>query len=125
MSGQDSPEPKPNDRDAFYLSHMLECIEDIGRYCTNNDIASDQRTLDAVLRKLQILTESSTRVSTELKAAYTHVTWRELAGFRNVVVHDYFDISVERIGRIVREDIPKLKDQILAILAAIGGRGDG
>jgi uncharacterized protein with HEPN domain len=77
---------------------MLECIEDIELYCASADIGSDQRTLDAVLRKL--LTESST---------YDQVRWRELAGFRNVVVHDYLGIRVERIRPIVREDIPKLK----------------
>jgi uncharacterized protein with HEPN domain len=99
---------------------MLECIEDIERYCESSDLASDQRTLDAVLRKLQILTESSMRVSAELKTEYAQVSWRELAGFRNVVVHDYLGIRVERIGPIVREDIPKLREQILAILAAIG-----
>ena len=50
---------------------------------------SNERTLDAVLRRLQILPESSERVSPELKLADPVVRWRELAGFRNVVVHDY------------------------------------
>jgi uncharacterized protein with HEPN domain len=81
---------------------MLECIEDIELYCASGDIGSDQRTLDAVLRRLQILTESSTRVSAEVKAAYDQVRWRELAGFRNVVVHDYLGIRVERIWPISR-----------------------
>jgi uncharacterized protein with HEPN domain len=127
LSGRDSAEPDPDspaspNRDAFYLMHMLECIDDIERYCASGDIESDQRTLDAVLRKLQILTESSMRVSAEVKTAYGQVRWRELAGFRNVVVHDYLGIRVERIGLIVREDVPKLKEQILAILAAIGDK---
>jgi len=98
---------------------MLECIDDIERYCASGDMGSDQRTLDAVLRKLQILTESSTRVSAEIKTVYSQVRWRELAGFRNVVVHDYLGIRVERIWPIVREDIPKLKEQILAFLTSI------
>ena len=71
---------EPPDRDAFYLVHMLECIETIERYCAHDDIDSDQRTMDAVLRQLQILTESSKRISTELKAAWPDVSWRELAG---------------------------------------------
>ena len=75
---------EPPDRDAFYLVHMLECIETIERYCAHDDIDSDQRTMDAVLRQLQILTESSKRISTELKAAWPDVSWRELAGLRNL-----------------------------------------
>ena len=106
-----------DNRDAFYLAHIPECIENIDRYCATTDLESDQRTLDAVLRQLQILTESSKRVSPELKTAFPEVRWRELAGFRNVVVHDYLGIRVERIWPVVREDLPKLKTQIPAILA--------
>lgn len=107
------------ERDAFYLAHMLECIESIERYSAAHDIELDELTQDAVLRKLQILAESSKRVSDARKAEFPEVRWRELAGFRNVVVHDYLGIRVERILPIVREDIPALKAQVLAILAAI------
>ena len=100
---------------------MLECIDSIAAYCAAGDMGSDERTLDAVLRKLQILTESPKRVSEELKVAHPAVAWRELAGFRNVVVHDYLGIRVERVGGIVNNDIPSLREQIAAILAAVGG----
>jgi uncharacterized protein with HEPN domain len=100
---------------------MLECIDAIETYCADGDIESDKRTLDAVLRRLQILTESSKRVSNQLKTAYPEVPWSELAGFRNVVVHDYLGIRVERIWPIVRKDIPKLREQLAAILAEISG----
>jgi uncharacterized protein with HEPN domain len=117
----DSPpnEQTPKERDAFYLAHMLECIDAIESYCAAGDVESDERTLDAVLRRLQILTESSKRVSDELKAAYPNVPWRELAGFRNVVVHDYLAISTERILSIVSRDIPSLKEKLATILAAL------
>jgi len=98
---------------------MLECIDAIEVYCGSEDIASDERTLDATLRKLQLLTESSKRISEELKAAHPTVAWRALAGFRNVVVHDYPGIRIERIIPIVRNDLPALRRQISAILAKI------
>jgi uncharacterized protein with HEPN domain len=98
---------------------MLECIESIERYSASRDIELDELTQDAVLRKLQILAESSKRVSEARKAEFSQVRWRELAGFRNVVVHDYLGIRVERILPIVRHDIPALKVQIMAILATI------
>lgn len=98
---------------------MLECIGDIEDYCKDAAIDKDPRTLDAVLRKLQILTESSMRVSAALKAAHSEISWRELAGFRNVVVHDYLGIRVERISPIVDNDLPKLKEQLQAILSTL------
>jgi uncharacterized protein with HEPN domain len=119
--------PSPADRDAFYLTHMLECIASILRYSASDRIDSDridsdELTQDAVLRKLQLLTGSSKRISAVRKAANPEVRWPELAGFRNVVVHDYLGVRVERILPIVAKDIPILKEQIEAILAAIGRR---
>jgi uncharacterized protein with HEPN domain len=119
LSDPPANEQTPNERDAFYLAHMLECIGAIESYCATGDVQSDERTLDAVLRRLQILTESSNRVSDELKAAFPDVPWRELAGFRNVVVHDYLAISTERILPIVSRDIPSLKEKLAAILSAL------
>jgi len=107
------------DRDAFYLRHMLECIDAIESYCADLDFESDERTTDAVLRRLQILTESSRRISDGLKSTWPAVAWRELAGFRNVVVHDYLGIRVERIWPIVRDDIPRLRNQLSDILATL------
>jgi uncharacterized protein with HEPN domain len=98
---------------------MLECIDSIAAYCAAGELASDERTLDAVLRKLQIPTESSKRVSEQLKAAHSEVAWRELAGFRNIVVHDYLGIKLERIEAIVREELPTLREQISAMLAGM------
>lgn len=66
---------------------MLECIESIERYSASNDVSVDERTQDAVLRKVQIPAESSKRVSEAGKAEFPQVRWRKLAGFRNVVVH--------------------------------------
>ena len=48
---------------------------------------------DGVVRNLQILTESSQRVSSELKTQYPSVDWRGLSGLRNVLVHEYFGIN--------------------------------
>ena len=112
-------EPIPNERDVFYLTHMLECIHAIEDYSAGVDVASDERTLDAVLRRLQILTESSKRVSEEVKTAHPDVPWRELAGFRNVVVHDYLAISGEQISQIIGRDIPKLREQLASLLASL------
>ena len=119
MSEETAKPRHSNDRDAFYLSHMMEFIAAIESYCSAGDVESDERTLDAVLRRLQLLTESSKRVSDALKAAYPNIPWRELAGFRNVVVHDYLAISTERILPIVSRDIPALRERLASILAAL------
>ena len=88
----------------------LECIERIEHYCADGEqsFASDEVIEDRVLPNLQVLTESSQRISLELKTSHAEVDWRALAGFRNVLVHDYLGINVARVWRIV-SDVPLLK----------------
>ncbi len=75
------------------------------------------KTCDSVIRNLQILAESSRRISPELKARHPDVDWKNMKGFRNILVHDYLGLDLEKIWMIVENDIPKLKKQATSILA--------
>lgn len=72
--------------DRLYLVHVLECIDRIERYTAEGKEAfmADERTQDAVLRNLQVLSESTQRLSEDLKADHPEVDWRGISGFRNV-----------------------------------------
>ena len=65
---------------------------------------------DAVIRNLQTLTESSQRLSDELKATEPQIPWRELAGFRNVIVHGYLGVDLGAVWLVVEQDLPALAD---------------
>jgi uncharacterized protein with HEPN domain len=71
---------------------------------------------DAILHNLQLLGESVKRISEELKGRHPEVPWRDIAAFRNVVVHDYLGVDLELMWRIVVERIPELRLQIERIL---------
>src|ERR1039457_5478042 len=87
------------------------------RYCQNGKEAFRESDLiqDAVLRNLQTLAESTQRIGDHLKARHPEVDWRAIAGFRNVLVHDYLGINLERIWEIVSVHLPLLSSQIEAI----------
>jgi uncharacterized protein with HEPN domain len=108
--------------DRLYLIHITECIQRIEQYTADGRAAflADIRTQDAVPRNLHTLAESTQRTSDDLKAAHPEVEWRGIAEFRNVVVHDYLGIDIEEIWDIVQDDLPELKAEIEAILAATG-----
>ncbi|MDC6167791.1 HepT-like ribonuclease domain-containing protein [Paucibacter sp. XJ19-41] len=92
------------------LAHMRECIERVREY-TGGDMTrfeTSRLIQDAVIRNLQTLTESSQRLSGELKATEPQVPWRELAGFRNVIVHGYLGIDVAAVWLVVAQDLPPL-----------------
>ncbi len=97
--------------DGLYMLHIKECIRRIEQYVSEGKDAflADTKTQDAVLRNLQILAESTQRLSDELKLKYPDVDWRGISGFRNVLVHDYLGISQERVWGIITQDLAELK----------------
>lgn len=92
------------------LAHMRECLDRIFEYTQGERARFDTSRLvqDAVIRNLQTLAESSQRLSTEVKATEPQIPWRELAGFRNVIVHGYLGVDLGAVWLVVEQDLPAL-----------------
>ena len=103
--------------DRLYLIHIQECIARIEEYAGGGRPAFMASTLiqDGVIRNLQTLAESSQRLSERLKDRHPEVDWRGIAGFRNVLVHDYLGVDVERVWQIVEEYLPGLTRSVAAL----------
>ena len=105
--------------DRLLLAHMGECIERIREYTAGDRSRFEASRLvqDAVIRNLQTLTESSQRLSDDIKATEPQVPWRELAGFRNVIVHGYLGIDVAAVWLVVDQDLPPLAAALARMIA--------
>lgn len=103
--------------DRLYIHHVLDCLRRINEYSQNGEdvFRASELIQDAVLRNLQTLAESTQRISDRLKALHPEVDWRAIAGFRNVLVHDYLGVNLERIWEIVSVPLPVLWSQMEAI----------
>lgn len=77
------------------------------------------RCQDAIVGNLQILAESTTRLSEPLRRSHPEIDWRSIAGFRNVLVHGYLGLDLHQIWEIVERDLPPLRQSIEAILREI------
>ena len=104
--------------DTVYLRHILESIRRIEENVADGrDRFLASHTLqDAVLRNLQTMAESTQSLSDDLKTTYPDIEWDRIAAFRNVLVHDYLGIDVERVWDITQRDVPELKRAILGML---------
>ena len=108
--------------DRLYLLHIAECISRVQSYTAGGKETfwTDIKTQDAVIRNLQTLAESTIRLSTAAKVKRPEVDWRSIAGFRNIVVHDYLGLDLDEIWDIVSRDIPMLKSAVEALLKDLG-----
>jgi uncharacterized protein with HEPN domain len=102
-----------------YLQHILRCIARIEEYTAGgrDSFFASALIQDAVVRNLQTLAESSQRLEDDDKARRPEINWKALAGFRNVLVHDYLGIDLTQVYRIVEKDAPQLKEACEALLA--------
>ena len=97
--------------DRVYLRHILRGIARIEEYTAAGRASffSSRLIQDGVVRNLQTLAESSRRLSEGIRSSHPAVDWKGLAGFRNVLVHDYLGVDLEYVWRAVERDVPRLK----------------
>jgi uncharacterized protein with HEPN domain len=101
------------------ISDMLEAIRRIQLYTRGMEyetFAADLRTLDAVVRNITILGEAARRIAGEVRALSPGVPWDEMSGIRNVVVHEYFGVSLPMVWETVQNDLPPLIEPLQRLL---------
>lgn len=105
-------------RDQFYLAHILECIERINHYIVDGreKFKTDEKTQDAVLRNLELIGASVKRLSAEIKDSLPEVPWKKIAGFRDVLAHDYLGLDLSLIWNIVNRDLAELKKSLVKLI---------
>lgn len=104
-----------------YAQHILDAIAKIRRIQMRGDIASDEVLYDAALRNLQTLAEATQLLPEEKKSGFPVIPWREISGFRNILVHNYLgEIDPLTVAAVIDKNLPALEESIRAMLAQAG-----
>jgi uncharacterized protein with HEPN domain len=101
-----------------YLAQILEAGWRITTYTNAGKAAflTDKKTQDAVARNFQIIGEAAKRVTGDYREVHPEVPWRGLAGFRDVLVHDYAAIDLDEMWRVIADELPALVASIQSLL---------
>lgn len=100
----------------LFIDDILEAIAKIERYTkdkTFEDFSRSEMTVDAVVRNFEIIGEAAGNIPKTFQDKYPFVEWKEMVGFRNVLIHDYFGIDIESVWDTVNKNIPLLKEHVL------------
>ncbi len=100
--------------DRIYLEHIQECASNILEYTRGgkDDFMDNRIIQDAVIRNFEIIGEATKQLSDETTLRHTEVPWREMARFRDILIHHYLGIDLERVWLIVETNVPVLKSAI-------------
>ncbi len=107
--------------ESLYLIDILSCMQKIESYTVDGRDAFLESPMmqDAVIRNLEIIGEATKQLSVELRQSNPDVRWQQMAGLRDILIHAYMKVNLERVWIIVEQDLPELKVRIEEILATI------
>lgn len=97
--------------ESLYLADIEESCEKVLRFTkgmTYKEFVHDELHFDAVLRNLEVIGEAVKNISDETRQKYPQIKWRKIAGFRDIVAHEYFGVNEETVWDIVENQIPIL-----------------
>ncbi|HHI00585.1 DUF86 domain-containing protein [Thermococcus aggregans] len=107
----------------LFLEDMLEAVERIEEYTKGysfEDFINDRKTIDAVVRNLEILGEAARNIPEEIRKKYQEIPWKRIVGLRNVVIHQYFGVDLKVVWVIISSQLPQLKDKLVEVLKSEG-----
>jgi uncharacterized protein with HEPN domain len=103
----------------IFLLHILDAISQIEQYVSGlsyDEFALDRKTQDAAIRQLEIIGEASRNLENSFKENRPEIPWREIADFRNVLAHEYWDIDLDIIWKAINDDVPNLKKALSPLI---------
>ena len=101
------------------ITDILQCIAKIRRYTkgyTFEDFQNDEKTIDSVLRNLEIIGEAARNIPAEITSQHPEIPWAEMFTMRNIVIHEYHGVNPEIIWQTVKEDLPPLVSPLKQII---------
>jgi uncharacterized protein with HEPN domain len=70
----------------------------------------DRRTIDAVIRNLEVIGEAATYIPEEIKVKYSEIPWAKMRGIRNLLIHEYFGVDIDVVWETIQKDLEPLKE---------------
>lgn len=95
-----------------FIEHILECIELVEKYVTGHTKKAFKTSVqlqDSVVRRIEIIGEAVKNLPIGLKRKYPDIPWKQIAGMRDILVHEYFGIDLDLTWRVATKELPRLK----------------
>jgi uncharacterized protein with HEPN domain len=102
-----------------YINDILNSIEEVAEFTNGmslEDFLKDKKTVNAVIRSLEVLGEAAGKLPEDLRRKAPDVPWTKMTGMRNKLIHEYFGVDLEIVWAVVKEELPPLTSHLKKLL---------
>ena len=102
-----------------YLADIQDASQNISQFISEmtwDEFAQDQKTIYAVVRAFEIIGEAAKKVPLSVQKRHPKVPWKQMAGMRDKLIHEYFGVNHEVLWKTAKEDIPPVQQLIAMVL---------
>jgi uncharacterized protein with HEPN domain len=95
-----------------YLADIIQSmneVEEFTRGLTYESFMKDRKTINAVIRSLEVMGEASKRIPDEVRAKHSEIPWKRMAGMRDKLIHEYAGVDLETVWDVIQEEIPPIR----------------
>jgi uncharacterized protein with HEPN domain len=96
-----------------YLDDIATAMKEAEEFTSNmtyETFASDRKTVNGVIRNLEVLGEATKRIPASFRQAHPDIPWSKMAGMQDVLIHDYMGVDLKTVWKVVKERLPELKN---------------
>lgn len=100
---------------ADYLADIMNAIQEVEEFTAGmsyDAFRADKKTVNAVIRSLEVLGEATKHVPTVFRNKHTNIPWSKMAGMRDVLIHDYMGVDLKTVWKVAQERLPEIKPLI-------------
>jgi len=107
----------------IFVSHILESIREINKYTEGLSAAEFLKSTlvqDASIRRLEIIGEAVKKIPAATRASAKDVPWKQIAGLRDLLIHEYFGVDLKLVWKVIQKDLPELKKNMIDLMDTLG-----
>ena len=79
-------------------------------------LVKNRMVKDAIIRELEIIGEAAKNVSQDFREKYKEIPWKDMAGMRDKLIHEYFGVDINIVWKVITKELPALKEKIEEVL---------
>ena len=108
---------------ADYVSDILATAQELEEFTQGMDFASfavDKKTVNAVIRSLEVMGEAAKRIPEGVRSKYPEIPWKRISGMRDKLIHEYSGVDLEILWAVIKQELPPLKPHLQRLARDLG-----